>query len=190
MNVQTSSLVVFLIGIISVTSIADEHPPSQGDEESAGHVAQIEFSWFTGVEIADEILASLEAGHRAEIHYEIRLYSKNVGIARLFGDRLVKETSLIYDARWDELNERYVVLIDDEHEVAFESPALCTEFLLSLRGYRIEIPEQYEKEMYLMCRAQIEPIRLVPPLTLMTFLVPKFRTRTPWTHVEYTRIDS
>ena len=184
-------LLLFLTPIIPYARPASEHDTQTKTLTSLENASwsELEFSFFTDVDIADEILASLREGHRSEIHYEARIYKRTAGISQLMGDRLIAESSVLYEARWDELNERYIVLIDEEHEIGFEDPNRLTSFLLSLNKHRITLQDDPEGEIYLLCRAQIEPIRLVPPLTLMTFLLPKFRTTTPWGETEFTRID-
>lgn len=151
--------------------------------------AILEFSFSPGLDTADSILQSLAEGHRSDVHYEARVYRRITGVSRIFGDRLIAETTVEYQARWDELNKRYVVLIDSERERSFDSSDALLEFLLALNNHHIHVPEEDGEDLYLVCRAQIEPIHLVPPLTLMTFLMPRFRTTTPWVETGYRWYD-
>lgn len=154
-----------------------------------GCVPALEYSFAPRLEVGDEILSSLEAGHRSEIHYEARVYRQSSGLGRLFGDRLIAEASVLYEARWDELNGLYVVVIDRLRERVFDDPLELLSFLLTLSEQRIELPDDSLQAVYLLCRAQIEPIRLVAPLTLLTFLMPRFRSTTSWTRTPFTRIE-
>ncbi len=147
----------------------------------------ISFTFSPGFQTSASIIESLANGHRAEIRYEARVYRRTAGISRIFGDELVAEQSVTYDARWDELNRRYVVVIYSGRERSFEDSESLLRFLLVLEEYRMMVPKYGNGEIYLMCRAQIEPVRLVPPLTLMNFLVPRFRTKTPWRRTDFRR---
>jgi hypothetical protein len=147
------------------------------------------FDYSVGDEFAPRILDSLGDGHRSEVIYETRVYRRNKGLAKLFGDRLIGETTTVYDARRDELNEWYVVTVDGMHEHTFVREEDLVRFFLTLSDRRIVLDEIGEGEIYLLCRSQIEPIKLVPPLTLMTFFIPELRITTPWKNTPYRRFE-
>ena len=149
----------------------------------------LKFTFAPQLDPKEAIVESLEAGHRAEVHYEARIYRRTTGLNRLFGDRLVAEEKVVYEARWDEFNSRYVVVVDEEFERSFTDADDLISFLLILDSHIISLPKESSDAIYLMCRAQIEPIRLVPPLTLLAVVVPKFRMSTPWRRTEFVRFE-
>ena len=158
----------------------------------AGDVGAAPFLKFTfapQMDPREAILDSLDAGHRAEIHYEARIYRRTSGINRLFGDRLVAEEKVTYEARWDELNSRYIVVVDEEFERSFFLADDLIAFLLILDNHMIPLPRDLDDAIYLMCRAQVEPILLVPPLTLLAVVIPKFRMTTPWMRTAFERFE-
>lgn len=156
--------------------------------ESHG-VPLLEFTFDPELEQGNEIVESLGEGHTAEVRFQIRVYRRSSGLSRLFGDRLIAEQSVLYQARRDRLNDRYVVVVDGELERSFANNDELIDFLVVLKDHQISLPAASAGDIYLLCRVQVEPIRLVPPLTLLTFVVPGFRTTTPWLRTDYRRLE-
>ncbi len=149
----------------------------------------IEFSYDTDFFSHKEVIESIEEGHRAEIRFELRAYRTVQGIRKLFGDRLVAESTVVYEARKDPLNGTYVVTVGNVRENVFENTSAFLEFFFSLENYRMLLPpveaENDTESLYVLCRAKLEPIKLVPPLTLMPVIIPGFRTVSSWERVSY-----
>jgi hypothetical protein len=127
-----------------------------------------------------QILESLLNGHRSEVRYEFRIFRRARGLAKIFGDKLIKEEERLYIARWDALDESFVVLVDQSTELVFNDAPSFLDFFLSIDNRRMFIPEGLHEEDYLLCRWRIQPIKLVPPLTLMTFIKSDLQTISPW----------
>jgi len=156
--------------------------------ESYG-VPLLEFTFDPELKQRDKIVESLGEGHSAEVQFQIRVYRRSTGLSRLFGDRLIAEQSVLYQARRDRLNDRYVVVVDGEVERSFGDSDELIDFLVVLNDHHISLPAAVDGEIYLLCRVQVEPIRLVPPLTLLTFVIPGFRITTPWLRTDYRRLQ-
>ena len=135
-----------------------------------------------------EIVGSLLDGHRSEVHYEFRVLRKAKGLLKLFGDRLIKEEELLYVARWDAFDETFVVLVDESVERVFTNAGAFLDFFLSVDNYRMGLPGGFEDEDYLLCRWRIQPIKLVPPLTLMTLIKSDLQTISSWQQTEVERV--
>ena len=135
------------------------------------------------------ILESLLDGHRSEIRFEVRLYRNIKGFSKLFGDRLVSESFVLYEARRDAINDRYIVTIDREREIIFEHETAFTDFFFGLESYSLTLTDPAPEEIYVLCRAQVEPIKLVPPLTLLTLILPGYRYTTQWIPVTFRKHD-
>lgn len=141
---------------------------------------EIEFTFNIDDYNASQILHSLRDGHRSEVLYEFRLLREARGIAKIFGDRLIKETQMRYVARWDALDENFVVLIDDARERAFDDPDVFLAFFLSIRNHTMDLQGSLVDGDYLLCRWRLQPIKLVPPLTLMTLIKPDLQIISSW----------
>ena len=127
-----------------------------------------------------QIIESLLDGHRSEIHYEFRVFRKATGLRKLFGDRVIEQEETMYIARWDALDESFVVLVDETAEFVFADAAEFLDFFLSVNNRRMYIPHSLHDDDYLLCRWIIQPIKLVPPLTLMTLIKSDLQTISPW----------
>lgn len=126
------------------------------------------------------IIESLLDGHRSEVRYEFRILRKARGVRKIFGDRLVKEEETSYVARWDALDQNFVVLMDGAAERVFENANSFLDFFLSVNNRVITIEETLTDDDYLVCRWRIQPVKLVPPLTLMTLVKSDLQTISNW----------
>lgn len=151
--------------------------------------SRIEFTYTITNYPEDAIMESLMDGHRSEVRYEIRVYRKASGFRRLFGNRLIKQEETVYVARWDALDERYIVLIDGIREEWFESSQPFLRFFLSLSEYSMPVPSEMAENDYLVCRSRIQPIKLVPPLTLLTLIKPELLIVSPWSQITFEKAD-
>ncbi len=135
------------------------------------------------------IIDSLVDGHRAEIRYEIRIYQAITGLKRIFGDRRIAEHEVVYVARWNALNQEFAVRVNGETEVVFEDTDSLIEFLLAVREQRVSVSSEFIEDLYILCRPWIQPIKLVPPLTLMILIRPEFRQILPWQEVPFRIVE-
>ncbi len=149
---------------------------------------QIEFSFGVDGYSQSRIIESLLNGHRSEVLYEFRLFRKARGIGTIFGDRLLKEDMVSYVARWDALDEHFLVLIDGIEERVFGDIKSFLEFFLSVRNHVMRLSNNLNDGEYLLCRWRIQPIKLVPPLTLMTLIKPDLQIISSWQRTPITRV--
>jgi hypothetical protein len=134
-----------------------------------------------GVE-ADTVLEPLGSGLESEIEYVVRQYTTTGGVTALLGDRLVAERRRVYTAEWDPFADQYVLRGDAEERGRFdEADALLRNFF-SAAG--ITLPPPTERDAaYLMVQAQLQPIRFVPALGILSILLPDDTIATPWHRV-------
>lgn len=130
------------------------------------------------------IIQSLLDGHRSEVRYDFRLLRKATGLRKILGDRLVAEEQTTYIARWDAFDESFVVLIDGAAERVFKDANSFLEFFLSVENRVMTIEEILTDQDYLFCRWRIQPVKLVPPLTLMTLIKSDLQTISSWQQTE------
>ena len=148
----------------------------------------VSFSYTVKEFPSERIMLSLRNGHRAEIAYVFRLYEVVHGLAGLFGDRLVEEHGVTYVARRDPVDGGFVVQVDSRTERVFATESSLISFLVTLEDHVLPFPEPLQADYYVLCRSRIEPIKLVPPLTLLSFLRPSFRISSRWERVALTRV--
>jgi hypothetical protein len=139
-------------------------------------VASLAFHW----DKPDELMTSLQEGLESRIVFTARLYEKRTGLLSFRGDRLLAQSSLVRRAYRDILTRQYVI-VDEEGALQqeFETPeALLPGFL--------DVPEIIfagplpAGHMYVAARAELEPVRLMPPLTLVALIGTAAAYATPW----------
>ena len=130
------------------------------------------------------VIDALLDGHRSEVRYDFRLLRKATGLRKILGDRLVTGEQTTYMARWDAFDESFVVLIDGAAERVFKDANSFLEFFLSVENRVMTIEESLTDEDYLLCRWRIQPVKLVPPLTLMTLVKSDLQTISSWQRTE------
>ena len=150
--------------------------------------AEIKFSFGVDDYSKSQIIDSLRDGHRSEVLYEFRLLREARGIAKIFGDRLVKEAKVVYVARWDALDENFVVLIDDVLEKVFADAETFLTFFLSVENHTMRLSSGLNDGDYLICRWRLQPIKLVPPLTLMTLIKRDLQILSSWQRTTITQV--
>ncbi len=110
-----------------------------------------------------------------------------MGIAGLFGDRLLAERTVVRVAFYDVLDRQFVVEQDGARASYADEAAFRAAFF-ALRGVELApaaparagdasgaVPSRY-----VAARAQYDPVRLSPPLTILTLFRVAARYSTPW----------
>jgi hypothetical protein len=134
---------------------------------------------------AGEVLAALEEGLAAEIQFQLRLYRQRRPLAFL-GDRLVAELRLLRTARYDRFERRYRILSPGAPEARFEEPQAFLRAFFSLGPLPLGGPLAGRgAAYYVQSRARLAPVKLVPPLKLITLFFPQ--AASPWLRVELPR---
>ncbi len=174
--------------LVLVSAVSCPLSAVSGEEPAADGTAVV-VSFSPDEMPSDDVIESLEEGHRAEIRYELRVFREVAGIRKLFGDRLIAELYVLYEARKDPLNATYVVTVGDSRELVFDDRNRFLDFFFSLDGYRMEIPVTDTSALYVLGRAELEPMKLVPPLTLMPIVFPGFRTTTAWKRIPFREVE-
>jgi hypothetical protein len=150
---------------------------------------KIAFSFGVDNYSKSKILDSLSDGHRSEVRYEFRLLREARGLGKIFGDRLVKEDVLSYVARWDAFDEKFVVVVDGSAERSFDDSDGFLAFFLAVRNRTMIVADGLDDGDYLLCRWRIQPVKLVPPLTLMTIFRSDLQVISSWKRTDFMRIS-
>jgi hypothetical protein len=128
-----------------------------------------------------ELVSSLQQGMEARIIFTLRLYQRRKGFLPFLGDRLLKETQVARSAFWDFLDRKFVVESDDGSRVDYTTaPELLLGFF-SLKDFPLApLPPRAGESRYVTARARLEPVRLMPPLTIVTLAGAAASYTTPW----------
>jgi len=136
---------------------------------------------------SDAVERTLRDGLESRITFTVRLYERRVGLAALFGDALLDEISVSRVAFYDALAGRFVVEQDGEPAAYADGPSFADGFF-SLRALALDGGTRTGTEeaagrgrtRYVAARAQYDPVRLSPPLTILTLFGVAARVTTPW----------
>jgi hypothetical protein len=136
---------------------------------------------------ADEPAATLRDGLESLITFTLRCYEHRSGLAGLFGDALLAQRTVVRVAFYDFFDRRFVVEQDGERtSYADEAGFLAAFFTLRdvelapAAGTRGATGAGTGPSRYVAARAQYDPVRLSPPLTILTLFGVAARHTTPW----------
>jgi hypothetical protein len=136
---------------------------------------------------ADEPAATLRNGLESRITFTLRCYEHRPGLAGLFGDLLLAERTVVRVAFYDFFDRRFVVEQDDARASYADDAGFLAAFF-TLRDVEISPPAGAPRSVgagggpsrYVSARAQYDPVRLSPPLTILTLFGVAARYTTPW----------
>ncbi|HSV93397.1 MAG TPA: hypothetical protein VLH81_09990 [Desulfobacterales bacterium] len=135
----------------------------------------------------DVVERTLRDGLESRITFTVRLYERRAGLAALFGDALLDEINVSRVAFYDTLAGRFVVEQDGEPAAYADGPSFADGFF-NLHGLTLdggtraggEDAAARARTRYVAARAQYDPVRLSPPLTILTLFGVAARATTPW----------
>lgn len=130
------------------------------------------------------VIETVHEGLKAEVRFSIQVYREETGVSGLLGDTLVAERRPHHIARWDPFGRMYVVEHHDGRETsAIEKEGYLKAFL-SLHGFPLPA-DLFDGggSYYLMCRAEVVPVRLVPALGILSVFTDRQIQRTDWVRV-------
>lgn len=132
----------------------------------------------------DELWESVEEGFQVEVAYTVRLYRTNTGLFRFLGDRIVEDAEPSRIGEYDPFTKLYLIhdtatgrTIRADNRDSFLSQ------LLRIRDIRFELPRE-EGAYYLLAGAEISPVKLKPPLTILAVFSKKNRYQTDFHRVD------
>lgn len=134
---------------------------------------------------SDEPVAALRDGLESCITFTLRCYRRQRGLAALFGDALIAERTVARVAFYDAIERRFVVEQDDARS-SYADEAAFREAFFTLRGVALgpaapaRESEVTAASRYVAARAQYDPVRLSPPLTILTLFGLAARYTSPW----------
>ncbi len=134
----------------------------------------------------DALERTLRDGLESRITFTVRLYERRAGLAAIFGDALLDERRVSRVAFYDALAGRFVVEQDGQATPYPDGASLADGFF-TLRGLTLDAETRpgggvsdRERTRYVAARALYDPVRLSPPLTILTLFGVAARATTPW----------
>lgn len=124
------------------------------------------------------VLGYLEDGMEAEIVYQVRLYEETRGFSSLWGGRIVEEKTITYSGRKDLFDRMYILTTDLGNTRTYRNQDDFIDDFLRMEDSTFSLPS-IDRRYYLLVRAHLDPIKLVPPLNLIT-LFRRFVITTDW----------
>jgi hypothetical protein len=143
--------------------------------------ASLSFRWTR----SEEIITSLRRGLESRITFTTRLYEARRPVFSFAGDRLLAEKQVTRSAFWDFLDQVFVVEQDGTSQKTYQDPDELIRGFFSLEetfGYTPS--DASRRPQYLAARVQFEPVRLMPPLTLIGLAGAASTITTPWVRRE------
>lgn len=138
------------------------------------------------------VLDALHDGLRSEIEFVARVYRPRRGIFRILGDRRLSEHGFRYEAYWDIFERRYVLVSEGATErFANQEDFLRAFFAVSrLRVPLDEISDNLsEEDIAVAAQARLTPVKLVPALGLLTFVLRDDVLATEWVRCEIDTVE-
>jgi hypothetical protein len=145
--------------------------------DSAGTLGVgLAFSWDRAASLVD----SLRSGLESRITFTVRLFQRRAGLFPLGRDRMLAEKIVVHSAFWDFLDERFVVEGEAGARASYASGADLLAGFLAVRDLPLWEERRDTRGLYVTARARLEPVRLMPPLTLVTLVGAAATLTTPW----------
>jgi len=126
----------------------------------------------------------LEEGLKAEISYQFRLYRRDNGVFSFMGDKLITEKKIIKRAYLDIYERAFVIEVNEEKKALLYEEEFLEEFFKAEDVQIGRLSSRESKEYYVLARISFSPVRLVPPLNIISLLYKKTAVATRWTEAE------
>jgi hypothetical protein len=138
-----------------------------------------------GVSASQAVLASLWDGLRAEITFQLRLYRRSSGVFAFLGDRLLRERQVYQVASFDFYENRYKILRDNRITSEYAAETEFMDAFFSLPEIDLgEINTDDGGDYYLLARVRMMPVKIIPPLNIITLFSTDTVFTTPWVEAE------
>jgi hypothetical protein len=126
------------------------------------------------------VIDSLRKGLESRITFTVRLYERRRPAFSFAGDRLMSERKIVRSAFWDFLDQVFVVEEGSRQRSYAEPEELIRGFFSLDQSLSMDMSPVARRGLYVAARAQFEPVRLMPPLTLVGMVGAAANVATPW----------
>jgi hypothetical protein len=147
----------------------------------------------------ESLLSSLRDGLTSEIVFQFRLYREQKGLGSLFGDRLIREETIVRQAGLDVFDRDFIMRSDRGEFFRFqEGEAFARQFFrmegCDLGELAVGTPVFVAGEArssrgaapayYILARIRYSPVRLVPPLNIISLFTRRTAVITRWVEAQ------
>lgn len=137
--------------------------------------ADISFRW----DREQEFLESLHDGLESRITFTARLFDRRKAFLPIFRSVLVESRISSQSAFFDFLGKKYIVETDLGRRITFDTAADLIRGFFTM--YDITLAERSQVgNPYVTARVQFEPVRLMPPLTIVSLVGASGTYTSPW----------
>ena len=151
------------------------------DARGAAITADLAFRWDKVRELVDGLRDGLES----TVTFTFRVHEKRSGLLPLLRDPLLAEKTVARNAFWDFLDDTFVVESDAGGRTEYPREEDLLRNYLSLTAVPLyRFTGGWRPACYVVARAQFEPVRLVPPLTIVSLAGSASTFTTPWVRAE------
>jgi hypothetical protein len=142
--------------------------------------ADLTFQW----DRPEEAVASLQNGLESRIVFTVQLFEKGESVYPFNADRMLAQKTVRRSAFWDFLDAVFVVEEEGSPPTPCRTTAELMESFFSLRGvFLSDVAAHRHAALSIAARAQYEPVRLMPPLTLVNLVGAASNITTPWIRI-------
>lgn len=139
--------------------------------------ASLGFRWAR----TEGVIESLRRGLESRITFTTRLYERRRPAFAFAGDRVLSEKTVVRSAFWDFLDQVFVLEEEGSPQKTFTDPAeLVRGFFFLEESFNFTMADSLRRRLYVAARARFEPVRLMPPLTLVGLAGAAANVTTPW----------
>jgi hypothetical protein len=127
------------------------------------------------------VLATLQEGLKSEIQFELRLYRRQGGLLAWLGDRPVASIRISQVASYDPFTAQYVIRREGRVVGSFRDADAFLRRFASLRELPLgQVEPEDRGQYYALARVRLSPVRIVPPLNIITLFSSVYSVTTDW----------
>lgn len=126
----------------------------------------------------------LEEGLKAEICYQFRLYRRDTGFFSFLGDKIITEKKVIKTAYLDIYERVFIIEVNKGKKVLLYEEDFLRSFFKAEDVQIGRLDSGESKEHYVLARISFSPVRLVPPLNMISLFYKKTAVVTRWAEAE------
>jgi len=135
------------------------------------------------------LLNSMEIGHRTEIEFIVRVYRSTSRFFRFLGNRIERKNSVSYVATRDIVDGTFTITKSNGQRIKIEDEESFFNMFFFADDIKIDMRSAERGEYYIMSRVEMKTIKLIPPLNLLSDIIPGIITKTDWIKVGTFRIE-
>lgn len=137
--------------------------------------ADVAFRW----ERQEELLSALQDGLESRITFTLRLFEKRPAALPFLENSLVVEKSISQSAFYDFLEHKYIVESEGGGRRSFDRPEDLINGFFSWTGIALDSRARL-RSPFVTARVQFDPVRLMPPLTIVSLIGATGTYTSPW----------